>query len=65
MDERSERVAPSWDQVSAALDRAQEGAEELATTEPEKVQRRFGIVLARMELKRLFGGGEGDAMVQG
>ena len=44
--------------MSAALDRAQEGAEELATSEVEKVQRRFGLVLARMEIKRLFGIGE-------
>lgn len=52
---------PTWDQVSAALDVAQVEAEALAMTDVEKVQRRFGLVLARMELKRLFGIKEGES----
>lgn len=55
---------PQWADVSAALDRAKEAADDLATNDIEKAQRRFGLVIARMELKRLFGGGEED-VVQG
>lgn len=58
------RECPSWEDVSAALDRAREAADELATTDAERAQRRFGLVLARMYLKQMFKGGEED-VVQG
>lgn len=61
---RRDRIPPSWEEVEAALARAREATDELATTEGERAQRRFGLVMARMELKKLFEGGEGD-VVQG
>lgn len=60
MDSADQTQRPGWADVSAALDRAQDAADELATNDVEKVQRRFGVVIARMEIKRLFKEGETD-----
>lgn len=62
MDGGSQRSVPDWAAVAGALDVAQAETEALAGNDVEKVMRRFGLVIARMELKRLFGikEGEGD-----
>lgn len=62
MDGRDQGPTPDWAAVAAALDVAQVEAEALPGSDVEKVRRRFGLVVARMELKRLFGikEGEGD-----
>lgn len=51
---RRDLVPPTWEEVEAALARAREATDELAETPAQRSQRRFGLVMARMELKRLW-----------
>lgn len=51
---------PSLAEVNAALDRAQAETDALATSDGEKAKRRFGLVVARQEIKKLYGAEEGE-----